>query len=152
MPLAKLAKESTPDMRRPDIFRSPAARDRAQAIPRRREATTKAQVVRLHNLENARLLLRITTRVLFARLEPRGMDGGRGDCRFGPTGSAEAYAVSVARRSVCIGSPRKLSGQNARLMLRADPAVERLLAKAQKTPRLSKGIPRTRPATFTLPL
>jgi Tfp pilus assembly protein PilF len=144
--LAKLEKESTPDNAAAGYFlagRHEIERGNTTAARGYYESALRLQP------ENAILLAHYTVLLLRAGATREGLAAAEHAVRVAPE-SADAYAVLGAAQYASDRTNEAIRSWKRSLTLRADPAVERLLAKAQKDAATEESFSENQSSHFTL--
>jgi Tfp pilus assembly protein PilF len=144
--LAKLEKESTPDNAAAGYFlagRHEIEQGNTTAARGYYESALRLQP------ENAILLAHYTVLLLRAGATREGLAAAEHAVRVAPE-SADAYAVLGAAQYASDRTNEAIRSWKRSLTLRADPAVERLLAKAQKDAATEESFSENQSSHFTL--
>ena len=144
--LAKLEKESTPDNAAAGYFlagRHEIEQGNTTAARGYYESALRLQP------ENAILLAHYTVLLLRAGATREGLAAAEHAVRVAPE-SADAYAVLGAAQYASDRTNEAIRSWKRSLTLRADPAVERLLAKAQKDAATEESFSENQTSHFTL--
>jgi len=144
--LAKLEKESTPDNAAAGYFlagRHEIEQGNTTAARGYYESALRLQP------ENAILLAHYTVLLLRAGATREGLAAAEHAVRVAPE-SADAYAVRGAAQYASDRTKEAIRSWKRSLTLRADPAVERLLAKAQKDAATEESFSENQTSHFTL--
>jgi tetratricopeptide (TPR) repeat protein len=144
--LAKLEKESTPDNAAAGYFlagRHEIEQGNTTAARGYYESALRLQP------ENAILLAHYTVLLLRAGATREGLAAAEHAVRVAPE-SPDAYAVLGAAQSASDRTNEAIRSWKRSLALRADPAVERLLAKAQKDAVAEESFSENQSSHFTL--
>jgi tetratricopeptide (TPR) repeat protein len=144
--LAKLERESTPDNAAAGYFL--AGRNEIEQGNTKTARVYYESALRLEP-ENAILLAHYTVLLLRAGATREGLAAAEHSVRVAPD-SADAYAVLGAAQYASDRTNEAIRSWKRSLALRADPAVERLLAKAQKDAAAEESFSENQSSHFTL--